>query len=233
MPWRTAPSTCASSPAESATSENAEMAQLLRAKSKVLVAFGSCACEGCIPGLANLGNGGRALRCRATRGPGSTTREHLVPQPEWHIAGRGNRERRAAPSGVQPAAHHAGPDRCRRLLHAGLSARVGAGGRGAQARHRRPGRNGRAPAGRLGDRRRDQHLLRRVRARSEPEEDRSLRAHHGPRARSIRGSASSSRGCPATALPPATAAARSARPQARRASAAMDPPMASSTTGRG
>ncbi|MBM4177119.1 MAG: oxidoreductase [Ignavibacteria bacterium] len=35
-------------------SENAELAHLLRAKSKVLVAFGSCAHEGCIPGLANL-----------------------------------------------------------------------------------------------------------------------------------------------------------------------------------
>jgi F420-non-reducing hydrogenase small subunit len=34
--------------------ENEEMAHLLRRKSKVLVAFGSCACEGCIPGLANL-----------------------------------------------------------------------------------------------------------------------------------------------------------------------------------
>ena len=34
--------------------ENAEMAHLLRRKAKVLVAFGSCACEGCIPGLANL-----------------------------------------------------------------------------------------------------------------------------------------------------------------------------------
>jgi F420-non-reducing hydrogenase small subunit len=30
------------------------MAQLLRRKSKVLVAFGSCASEGCIPGLANM-----------------------------------------------------------------------------------------------------------------------------------------------------------------------------------
>ena len=30
------------------------MAQLLRRKSKILVAFGSCANEGCIPGLANL-----------------------------------------------------------------------------------------------------------------------------------------------------------------------------------
>jgi F420-non-reducing hydrogenase small subunit len=35
------------------TSEQEYMAQLLRKKSKVLVAFGSCASEGCIPGLAN------------------------------------------------------------------------------------------------------------------------------------------------------------------------------------
>jgi F420-non-reducing hydrogenase small subunit len=35
-------------------SENEELAHLMRAKSKVLVAFGSCAYEGCIPGLANL-----------------------------------------------------------------------------------------------------------------------------------------------------------------------------------
>jgi F420-non-reducing hydrogenase small subunit len=35
-------------------SENAAIAKLLRRKSKILVSFGSCACEGCIPGLANL-----------------------------------------------------------------------------------------------------------------------------------------------------------------------------------
>jgi len=34
--------------------ENEEMAHLLRRKSKILVAFGSCATEGCIPGLANF-----------------------------------------------------------------------------------------------------------------------------------------------------------------------------------
>jgi F420-non-reducing hydrogenase small subunit len=34
--------------------ENEHMATLLRQKSKLLVAFGSCANEGCIPGLANL-----------------------------------------------------------------------------------------------------------------------------------------------------------------------------------
>lgn len=35
-------------------SENEEMAQLLRKKSKILVAYGSCAYEGCIPALSNL-----------------------------------------------------------------------------------------------------------------------------------------------------------------------------------
>lgn len=35
-------------------SENEEMAKLLRKKSKVLVAFGSCAYEGCIPALSNF-----------------------------------------------------------------------------------------------------------------------------------------------------------------------------------
>ena len=34
--------------------ENEHIAKLLRRKSKILVAFGSCASEGCIPGLANL-----------------------------------------------------------------------------------------------------------------------------------------------------------------------------------
>jgi len=36
--------------------ENLHMARLLRRKSKVLVAYGSCASEGCIPGLANQTN---------------------------------------------------------------------------------------------------------------------------------------------------------------------------------
>lgn len=38
------------------TSENERLAKLLREKSKVLVAFGSCAHEGCIPALANVSN---------------------------------------------------------------------------------------------------------------------------------------------------------------------------------
>jgi len=36
------------------TSENEHLAKLLRQKSKILIAFGSCAHEGCIPGLSNF-----------------------------------------------------------------------------------------------------------------------------------------------------------------------------------
>lgn len=36
------------------TEENEHIAKLLREKSKILVAFGSCACDGCVVGLANL-----------------------------------------------------------------------------------------------------------------------------------------------------------------------------------
>lgn len=35
------------------TSEHEHVARLLRKKSKVMIAYGSCACEGCIPALAN------------------------------------------------------------------------------------------------------------------------------------------------------------------------------------
>jgi len=41
--------------------ENEHIAKLLREKSKILVAFGSCANEGCIPGLANLSEAGELV----------------------------------------------------------------------------------------------------------------------------------------------------------------------------
>jgi F420-non-reducing hydrogenase small subunit len=47
-------------------SENEEMAMLLRRKSKILVAFGSCACEGCVPGLANLWTSSSHIRTNFT-----------------------------------------------------------------------------------------------------------------------------------------------------------------------
>ena len=43
------------------STENREMAHLLRRKSRILVAYGSCAHEGCVPGLANLTSTGAIL----------------------------------------------------------------------------------------------------------------------------------------------------------------------------
>jgi F420-non-reducing hydrogenase small subunit len=49
------------------TSENLEMAHLLRKKSKILVAFGSCSSSGCIPALANLTSVGSLIESVYTK----------------------------------------------------------------------------------------------------------------------------------------------------------------------
>jgi F420-non-reducing hydrogenase small subunit len=59
-------------------SENAELARLLRRKSSILVAFGSCATEGCIPGLANL-TSTRDLLDRVYDGPTMDNPDHVRP----------------------------------------------------------------------------------------------------------------------------------------------------------
>ncbi len=64
------------------STENEELAHLLRAKSKVLVAFGSCANEGCIPGLANLSTV-RQILDTAFEGPSTDNPEHRRPQLSW------------------------------------------------------------------------------------------------------------------------------------------------------
>src|SRR5574340_283027 len=71
--------------------ENEAMARLLRRKSQILVAFGSCANEGCIPGLANLASAERivdtAFHTTTTDNPGSILpRTHVqMPEGELHI----------------------------------------------------------------------------------------------------------------------------------------------------
>jgi F420-non-reducing hydrogenase small subunit len=59
--------------------ENEHIAKLLRQKSQILVAFGSCANEGCIPGLANLSSTNQifdtAYETISTENP-----EHIRPQ---------------------------------------------------------------------------------------------------------------------------------------------------------
>jgi len=71
--------------------ENEHIAKLLRKKSKIMVAFGSCACEGCIPGLANLSPVGEivhtAFNTITTDNPNEIypRTSYDVPEGELHI----------------------------------------------------------------------------------------------------------------------------------------------------
>ncbi len=71
--------------------ENEHIARLLRRKSKILVAFGSCANEGCIPGLANLSDSreivGTAFNTVSTDNPHQIypRTSFDVPEGEIHI----------------------------------------------------------------------------------------------------------------------------------------------------
>jgi F420-non-reducing hydrogenase small subunit len=69
--------------------ENEEIAHLLRRKSQILVAFGSCACEGCIPGLANLSNlkdiFNAAYGSLSTVNPEQTRPQYDYQMPEGEI----------------------------------------------------------------------------------------------------------------------------------------------------
>jgi F420-non-reducing hydrogenase small subunit len=71
--------------------ENEHIAKVLRQKSKILVAFGSCANEGCIPGLANLGDSREIVRTAfntvSTDNPNEIypMTSYDVPEGEIHI----------------------------------------------------------------------------------------------------------------------------------------------------
>ena len=67
------------------TSENEHMARLLRRKSKVLVAFGSCAMDGCIPGLANLTTREAILRTAYQETPSTLNPDGIRPQPQFRV----------------------------------------------------------------------------------------------------------------------------------------------------
>jgi F420-non-reducing hydrogenase small subunit len=67
------------------TSEQEYMAQLLRKKSKVLVAFGSCAHEGCIPGLANVTNREEIFQNSYHDTPTTLNPEGVRPQVETKV----------------------------------------------------------------------------------------------------------------------------------------------------
>ncbi len=59
--------------------ENAEIARLLRRKSQILIAFGSCANEGCIPGLANLSSLSEVYNA-SYQGISTINPENIIPE---------------------------------------------------------------------------------------------------------------------------------------------------------
>lgn len=68
------------------TAENKEMAELLRRKSKVFVAFGSCAASGGIPALANHHGLKHMLETAFIKVPSVDNPQQIIPQPTCHVA---------------------------------------------------------------------------------------------------------------------------------------------------
>jgi F420-non-reducing hydrogenase small subunit len=60
--------------------EQEHMARMLREKSKVMIAYGSCAYEGCIPGLANLFNRQMIFDRAYIETPSTDNKEKVFPQ---------------------------------------------------------------------------------------------------------------------------------------------------------
>ena len=67
------------------TSENEHIAKLLRQKSKVMIAFGSCAYEGCIPGLANLANRDEVFKTAYLDNPSIDNPKRVTPKTETKV----------------------------------------------------------------------------------------------------------------------------------------------------
>lgn len=67
------------------TSENEHLAKLLRKKSKVLIAFGSCAYGGGIPGLANLANREEVFNTAYIDNPSTDNPKKITPKTSVKI----------------------------------------------------------------------------------------------------------------------------------------------------
>ncbi len=67
------------------SSEHEAMARLFRRKSQVLVAFGSCAHEGCIPGLANLHDRESIFRTAYQETPSTENPKGVRPQTRTEV----------------------------------------------------------------------------------------------------------------------------------------------------
>lgn len=67
------------------TSENVHLAKLLRKKSKILVAFGSCACEGGIPALANLTSKEEIFKTVYLDSVSTKNPDKILPRPSFTV----------------------------------------------------------------------------------------------------------------------------------------------------
>jgi len=67
------------------TEEQEYMAKLLRKKSKVLVAFGSCACDGCVKGLANLWDRETIFKRLYIETPSTRNPESVTPKTSVNV----------------------------------------------------------------------------------------------------------------------------------------------------
>jgi F420-non-reducing hydrogenase small subunit len=65
--------------------ENEHMAKLLRRKSKVMVAYGSCAMEGCMPGLANFTDREHMMQFIYHDSPSTDNPEGIEPQMVYQV----------------------------------------------------------------------------------------------------------------------------------------------------
>ncbi|MGC8792366.1 MAG: oxidoreductase [Bryobacteraceae bacterium] len=70
------------------TSEQEEMARLLRRKAQVVIAFGACAQTGGIPGLANLCERQGILDAVYRESPSTVNPEGVLPQPHCPVNGK-------------------------------------------------------------------------------------------------------------------------------------------------
>ena len=66
-------------------SEQEHMAKLLRQKSKTLVAFGSCAHEGCVPGLANLNTKNEVFEQVYIKDKSNVNPQMITPKPQSQV----------------------------------------------------------------------------------------------------------------------------------------------------
>jgi len=67
-------------------SEQKHIAELLRKKSKFMIAFGACACYGGIPGLGNFTNKKEIFETAYRDSPSTVNPDFITPQPKTEIA---------------------------------------------------------------------------------------------------------------------------------------------------